>query len=155
MDGGTPGLDRLVERVVARIKLNDNGCWVWQGAKKGPDASSGYGLIGQGRAKLHYTHRIMFEAFNGPIPKGGVVCHACDNPSCCSPEHLWLGDAKENGRDMSRKGRGTSPLSPEQVREIRRLLGHEVNQNYIAAYFNVTQATVSNIHLRNTWDSLE
>lgn len=47
---------------------------------------------------------------NGAIPKDETgrtlhVCHRCDNPLCCNPEHLFLGTARDNLQDMVQKGR--------------------------------------------------
>lgn len=65
----------------------------------------------------------------GPIPHDGsyhgiCVCHRCDNPACCNPEHLFLGTNVENTRDKEMKGRGNQPkgdcngmrIHPESVR---------------------------------------
>jgi hypothetical protein len=58
--------------------------------------------------------------FVGDIPDGMNVCHHCDNPSCCNPEHLFLGTTFDNVSDKVRKGRQAkgdrhgSKLHPER-----------------------------------------
>lgn len=81
----------------------DPGCWEWQGYV-GPD---GYGQGHLGMKRGH-AQRIAWELTNGPIPDGMFVCHRCDNRICVRPDHLFLGTALDNIRDMDRKGRRVS-----------------------------------------------
>jgi hypothetical protein len=79
-----------------RIQTQQNGCWLWTGTRTG----GGYGKwLGQ------RAHRFAYSAAKGAIPAGMFVCHACDNPLCVNPDHLWLGSHSDNMRDMDRKGR--------------------------------------------------
>ena len=85
------------------IKSDDDWwrCWEWMGGL----FNSGYGAFSI-LHKSYRVHRIVYEQTIGPIPDGLLVCHSCDNPSCCNPNHLWLGTSKDNVVDREQKGRG-------------------------------------------------
>lgn len=76
------------------------GCWVWQGLTD----RLGYGQVSR-RGKCCSAHRVAYELFNGPIPNGLHVRHACDNPSCVRPDHLVVGTHRQNIQDAIERRR--------------------------------------------------
>lgn len=133
----------FLNRFWARVTVTESGCWEWTGCRlpPKPGAASGYGVLGSGRtnAKGHpfnlYAHRLSWEIAHGEeVPDGKYVCHHCDNPCCIRPDHLFLGTASDNTRDMYAKGRGRRPGARPNVdltgatlgtRTVERLVGHD------------------------------
>lgn len=58
------------------------------------------------RGRQFYAHRVSWALAHEDPPPGFMVCHKCDNPPCVNPEHLFLGTAADNTRNMRAKGRG-------------------------------------------------
>src|SRR5258706_14501733 len=87
------------ERVFSKIRRTP-ACWIWN-ANKG---DKGYGRL-KVKGKYQSAHRFSYEAFTGPIPEKMFVCHTCDIPLCVNPEHLLIGNHKDNAQDCAKKGR--------------------------------------------------
>jgi len=89
-----------VERIKRLVKIDGNGCWLYQGYKR----AQGYAFNSFG-GKPWPVHRLMYALTKGAIPEGMFVCHTCDVRNCVNPDHLWIGTAKDNAQDCSAKGR--------------------------------------------------
>jgi len=80
---------------------NPDGCWPWKGSMR-----HAYGEVWINGQK-EYAHRVAFKLVYGYEPE--AVCHHCDNPPCCRPDHLFGGTQVDNCHDMWAKGRGSLP----------------------------------------------
>ena len=92
------------QQTIARFWANvdqSSECWEWKAARD----PYGYGAARYEAKKIH-SHRLAYILTYGPIPKGMQICHRCDNPPCCRPDHLFLGTAADNAADREQKGRG-------------------------------------------------
>lgn len=141
------------ERFWAKVNIGGpEDCWDWMGTKS-KRSNQGY-LMRNG--KFYISSRMAWELTNGPIPKGegyhGIcVCHKCDNPKCCNPNHLFLGTHLDNMKDKVKKNRqshvgGRQPfkLTQNDLRGILALKGI-FTQRKVASFFSVSHVTIHKI----------
>ncbi len=170
----------LAERVAARcIPEPNSGCFLWEGACN----DKGYGQIWH-QGRIHYTHRAALEGRVGILPRGILACHRCDNPTCCNPDHLFAGSARDNARDMASKRRHPICHDAQHQRRIasmggkktagRNLSRHGVSvaakvtaqqviairadsrpDHLIAADYGIARSTVAGIQCRHTWKDVQ
>lgn len=100
-----PDRAELMASVAARCVARSNGCLEWRGAAN----KKGYGRVKVG-GRLASPHRVAAYAAGivRSIWEPGrkeCVLHACDNPRCCNPKHLWPGTLSDNMQDCAAKGR--------------------------------------------------
>lgn len=107
------------ERFYSRLKPEGD-CLVWTGARTGKQDNPKelqYGVFYfEGSQQL--THRVALKLAGVEVPDDLLVCHTCDHPPCCDPEHLYVGTFSDNRRDQLERG---SPR-PRPTHCIR---GHE------------------------------
>jgi hypothetical protein len=142
-------------------KKSDDECWEWVGAKN----KQGYGKIGYFGGFIA-THRYSWLLHNGSIPDGLWVLHTCDNPPCCNPKHLFLGNHQDNMDDRQRKGRQPhtchigsknphAKLNEQKVRTLREMYASgKYTQLELSNIFGIAWKYVSEITRNNFWKNV-
>lgn len=138
------------------------GCWMWASAL----TRKGYGRFQVGRGhddrRQVQAHRFAWELFNGPIPRGLVLCHRCDTPPCVNPGHLFLGTQADNVVDMVTKGRHRhgsvageahpgAKLTAIDVAELRSRRRQGEHLRSLASAYGVSVTQVGRIVREESW----
>lgn len=147
-----------IQRFKMQVKMSD-GCWLWLG---GCD-KDGYGQFrGSVGGKVYgRAHRFSYVYFHKEtIGKEDYVCHACDNPPCVNPDHLFVGTARENIEDMMKKGRHwalkgeEAPNAKLSEDDVLKILKDPRPDAALANQYGVAVSTISGIKRRIRWQSV-
>lgn len=137
-------------------------CWPWQGTV----SQDGYGAIAartvSGRYRKLRAHRVAWEIHNGQeLRPDELVCHACDNPLCVNPHHLFKGSPMDNSLDMKQKQRqaygdrhSRAVLSEEQVIAMRQMAALGRSRRSISEHFGVSLGCVMKAVAGQNWKHL-
>ena len=135
--------------IIARVHIiTETGCWEWAGARD----HTNYGLVTRSSGESR-AHRLAYTLFVGPITYGQLVCHKCDNPPCCNPNHLFLGTMIDNILDCVEKGRhrsvppaGWNKLPQAKIEEVVVLLKRGDRKSEIAKACGISLSQVYKIN---------
>lgn len=149
MHAGVHGLEREIEYTV-----NEDGCHI---CTSHTISVYGYPQYHE-NGKTHNLHRYLFLKEHGPIEKGYVIRHRCDQRLCINLEHLEKGTIAENSKDMFERGRnpkgekhGMAILSENQVRAI---FASDKPYAELAVDYGVSRNTIYDIKSGKTWNHL-
>jgi hypothetical protein len=150
-----------IEKFLRGIKKLENGCWVCgtsDSTDKYPRVKIDRGNFGEDRETVH---RLSYEHFKGPIPEGLLVCHSCDNPPCCNPDHLFLGTHEDNSQDASAKDRtlfgenaSNVLLTENDVMQIHKKRDAGLSLREIAGQYGVSLQCIHHIVTGKNWNRL-
>jgi hypothetical protein len=150
-------LEGLKAKLLARIEVVDGpletDCWIWTKGRN----TKGYGELWWNRRR-YLAHRASWIVHRGAIPRGGLICHHCDQPLCIRPDHLFVGTDWDNTQDMIAKGRyrnGYAQIRTERVLEVKRLLETGLSVAMIAYKVGVSYSIVHNIKIGVAWAWLQ
>lgn len=146
------------DRWESKVKKTESGCWEWEGATY----RGGYGhfrMLVEGKWKMYKAHRFSYEYHkNASLKSNDFVCHACDNPKCVNPSHLFVGNAKDNSDDKIKKGRLKTGrnlkhkwLSLDIAREIRTEYKKGKSLSELSEMFKTSKPQVCRIVNNKIW----
>lgn len=85
--------DRFKVNFLARIDVQDDGCWLWTGG----GSKERYGRFYAGDTSEQWAHRNAWRLHHGQeIPEGVQIHHICETPKCVNPLHLEALTAEEH-----------------------------------------------------------
>lgn len=143
------------DRFFSNIQRSENGCWMWIGYKM----KNGYGQLHY-QKKVVYAHRLSYFIHKGEFDASLCLCHKCDTPACCNPDHMFLGTRTDNANDKVAKqrhavGQAVGGLFSEtDIRTMFALYRSGMKQSAIARRYKTNPAHVSNIINGHKWGHL-
>lgn len=129
----------------------DGECLRWTGCLD----KDGYGLTSIRGVKMP-AHRAVMSFLNDV--SGQYVLHKCTNRDCVNPNHLYLGDQKQNIQDQIDAGtfvrgskNGKAKLDELSVEHIRSSM---FSNHQLASYYGVSYYTIWDVRKRKSWKHL-
>jgi hypothetical protein len=138
-----------------------SGCWLW---KRGLNRD-GYGRFGYKedmQYKRELAHRVSYKLFVGPIPKGLLVLHTCDNAACVRPDHLYAGTQADNINDCVLRNRiggfcrmnktgAANPRAKLNWGKVKQIRAATSNLKQFEKLFDISSSTITDIRSRRSW----
>lgn len=135
-------------------------CWPWVGGR----FPAGYGRFEgprdpDGKRHVYLAHRLAYQAENGIELKRNdrhiLICHRCDNPSCCNPSHLFAGSPADNMTDMLTKGRGVVGSQRQNAKlnegAALAILSSSATHKTLAEQYGVCYQAIQHVRARRQW----
>lgn len=161
-------VEKIKIRILNALKVDEtSGCWnlfkYIHSKKNGKSTYCKMNITNKGIRSHYFVHRIAYHIFKGEIPENILVLHKCHNYKCCNPDHLYLGDQKQNVKDCKIAGRenkatgernNKTKLNEKEVKKIFVLKNMGYSNNQIARLHKVSPTCIRNILLHKTWKHL-
>jgi len=142
---------QTLEKILSNTSAKGD-CLCWNGCKD----KDGYGITAIKGIKMP-AHRAVMSFLQDVT--GQYVLHTCTNRDCVNPEHLYLGDQKQNVQDQIDAGtfvygskNGMSKLDDMSVEHIR---SSSFSMKSLAKYYDVSYYTIWDVKRNRTWKQVK
>lgn len=121
------------ERFEARVVRgeNEDDCWQWIGAIRGPRPGATKYAVFNYQGKRQFAHRVSYMWHHGiELTSAEPVHHTCANPTCTNPRHLQVVTPQENtAESLERKFyRQTIEELENRIKELEALIERKETQ---------------------------
>jgi len=149
---------------------SESECWLWNSSKD----KDGYGWFSFTSTNETQKYKTIQAHRYSALLKyknlgNNLVRHTCDNRSCVNPNHLILGSAADNSKDMTERKRqavgeknGNSKLTNIQALEILKTYKEqkEAGKLYgclerLAKEYDVSKQIISRLTAKKTFNKIE
>lgn len=90
--------DKIWDKVMSRVKVQSDGCWIWTGPSSGQTGRGrGYPRMSLDGATMA-VHKVMWIIKHGPVPPKKQLDHTCRVRMCVNPDHTEMVTHKQNQR---------------------------------------------------------
>ena len=114
--------------------------------------NAGYGLDYEPKTqKTVLAHRKAYIDFFGPIEKGLVVMHTCNNKQCVNPNHLKVGSQSENVKQSYMDGLQTNSHRSLSTEKVLAIWNDKRQLKFVAKDYEVSKTIVRNIRCGKTY----
>ena len=136
-----------IELFHTRYTKRSDGCWEWNHTRDG----KGYGIFKTIRRwNNERAPRIALEIV-GKKPRNSkeFACHTCDNKWCVNPDHLYLGDNRQDQIDARYRGQ-LGDLTNKRKQKIQSLSVQEW-QEWLKKFEGKSGKALANMNTAIKW----
>jgi predicted XRE-type DNA-binding protein len=147
-------------RMIAKTRKTESNCWEYSfSVVKRTGYPAMHRMINGKRKEYKLSRWVMHLVTGMPLEASDWVLHKCDNRLCINPDHLYLGDRKQNFKDMRERKRNprgethhSAKYSDATVAEVRKLRTQGLLQREISERLGIPTSTVDGfLNGRKRW----
>lgn len=163
-------IDSTKKKIMNAVKKDEaSGCWnltkyFHHGKKDGKFSYCKMSINVDGVRNHYFVHRLSYYIFVGKIPKDRLILHKCHNYKCINPDHLYVGNQRQNMIDCKNAGRENkaigernkkAKLKTQDIKKIFILHDMGFSTYEIARLYKLAPNNIGRILRRESWKHIQ